>query len=240
VYYQGSVRQGLKYGQGTEFYPNGNLRYSGKFKANGYDGQNVVVYNSYLEDNILLEGNFENGKLWGPVNFLWYRDNVQNMLSYCMLWNAHYVNGQLHSLQDEHIKENKKMNVTNPCMDFRYEGFFITGKKEGYGEIYCYDTQKFIFKGIFKDNLPLKNAGRGDDSLVFLNHRNGNRMFEGTIKREKRGKRRLYGECIIYPYHGGTGRVLYDGPYKARSLATIIFCTWDLELLNYSEFFPKF
>ena len=142
VNFEGNVKNGLKHGDGYEFYQNGNIRYKGRYLKNGYDGKNVVIYNSHLsEDNVMFEGDFSNGLLNGEINFLWFRDNVKQIFSYALLWNAFYINGLLQS-NDDHKKLNRKINQGNACMDFKYEGYFDKGKKDDYGEIFCFETSK--------------------------------------------------------------------------------------------------
>ena len=205
VYYEGSIKNGQKDGQGCEFYPNGNLRYNGLFKKDGYHGKNLVIYNSRDVDNIMIEdGNFNEGKLDGKIDFLWFRDNIKNYFSYCLLWNSWFQDGVLHSPEEQ---GKHATHHSTPIMDCIFQGFFYKGRKNGYGEIYCDESQKYIFQGDFKDGLPWKNVAdssrienvdkkgvlnnqsiskEGKEGVVELNHRNGTKIFEGTIARNKR------------------------------------------------------
>lgn len=226
VAYNGNLKNGLKDGEGEEFYKNGNLKYKGPFKEGGYHGEHLTIYNSHLEKNIMLKGSFNKGTLEGKVDRIWFRDNEKYNGNRFVI-DAHFKDGKMEGDQVIHL---------NPTGGFYFKGSYKNGMKEGHGTLFCDDTGKELFKGEWKNNLPYKNDG-STSNVVTIHHQKGKKMFEGTINMAEDGK--LEGNCILYHYHDGN-KVFYEGKYRAPTLSSIIFCTWDLELENYAPYLPKF
>lgn len=55
--------------------------------------------------------------------------------------------------------------------------------KHGHGSLFCYDTETVLFEGEWRENIPVRNIGSSSDKVV-VNHRNGKKIFEGTINKE--------------------------------------------------------
>ena len=224
--YTGNLQNGLKDGDGEEYYKNGNLKFKGPFKEGGYHGEHLTVYNSHLEKNIMLKGNFHKGTLDGKVDRIWFRDNEKYNGNRFVI-DAHFKDG---------LMEGESVIHLNPTGGFYYKGAYKAGKKEGHGTLFCDDTGKELFKGEWRNNLPYKNDG-SSSNVVTINHLKGKKMFEGTLDMAEDGW--IEGNCILYHYHDGS-KVFYEGKYRAPTLSAVIFCTWDMELENYTPFLPKF
>lgn len=230
VAYEGKLVNGLKDGDGTEYYKNGKVRYTGNFKEGGYHGIDQPIYNGHLDKNLLLRADFDKGTVNGKVDRIWFRDNLTYNGNRFII-DAHYKDGKL----DTEATGTEIIHL-NPTGGYYYKGHYKNGMKHGLGAIYCDDTHKTVFKGEWKDNLPFKNAD-SDSTLVTLYHGKGRRMFEGNIKVSKHGG--LSGYCTLYHYHDGN-KVFYEGKFRAPTLCAVLFCTWDLELVNYQPFIPAF
>ena len=108
--------------------------------------------------------------------------------------------------------------------------------KHGSGKIYCQSTNKVIFEGEWRDNIPYKNKGGNSDLITFY-HRTGIKIFEGTIKKAEDGW--FEGNCTLYIYDD-TNAILYRGNYRAPTLSTIMFVHWEMELQDHQPFIKNF
>ena len=230
VAFDGKLKNGLREGDGTEYYKDGKIRFNGKFKEGGYHGNDQVIYNGHLDRNVLLKGDFDKGTVTGKVDRIWFRDNMTYNGNRFII-DAHFKDGKLDS-----EATGKEIIHLNPTGGYYYKGHYRNGMKHGFGALYSDDTNKTVFKGEWRDNMPFKNAN-SDSKLVTLYHGKGKRMFEGTIKKSKHGG--FSGYCTLFHYHDGN-KVFYEGKFRAPTICSILFCTWDLELVNYSPFIPAF
>lgn len=103
--FKGTMKNGLLSGKGVEYHPNGKVRYEGVFKEGGYNGKGLKIYHSFpIQDstpNVLLEGDFDCGKLVGDVGNVYMRDNTKEGHIYCALENAFY-HGKHKFLSNKH------------------------------------------------------------------------------------------------------------------------------------------
>lgn len=246
--YKGELKNGLKNCEdGEEYYENGSLRYKGQFRENGYNGKDVCVFQPFLDiyqplqtSNLLLKGNFKNGKLEGELT-----DSGDSRLylvspnSESLVWWASFSNGKFDTTND---KQKATILLNDPNIDCLYEGNYRNGLKHGYGYIQCRPNMVTVFDGEWRSNLPYRNKDsngkNGYGNVIFRHRVNGNKVFEGTVNMGV--DQWIYGYGSFYDAHGGTGMVMYEGNYRAPCLTALIFVTFDLELESFRQFVPAF
>jgi len=73
--YEGGYVNGKREGNGTEHYSNGNLKFKGEFKNDGYHGKNVTIYNiqeiqqssaAIIFQGDVDKGSYVRGRLFHP------------------------------------------------------------------------------------------------------------------------------------------------------------------------------
>jgi hypothetical protein len=229
--FEGLVKEGMKEGFGCEYYENGKLRYQGNFKKNDYHSENAVVYNSYGDNKKFINGRRINrGKIEGVAQ-LWYNFDEERNGGHAAIYGGLFVNGKLDTSGTDKTTEHY-----DPIRDCRYIGQYKDGMKHGHGSLFCYDTETVLFEGEWKENIPVKNIASSSDKVV-INHRNGKKIFEWHISKLPGGW--FGGYCTLFDCDD-TANIQYEGKYKAPTLSTIIFGSWELELIDHLPFIPKF
>ena len=232
--FSGFINDGLKSGKCSEYFENGNLRYTGIFKSGYYHATNPEIYINGFDENYLpLWTNAEYGYTEGKVNGVGLKFNVNSNLS--PLTTVSYINGQIDT-----TTANQPITHCFPNMLVKYTGEYKNNVKHGQGEIVFIPTETVLFKGEWKDNLPSRNAENSNPKKtdVVINSLVGHKHFEGSINYNE-SQNILEGYCKIYNYDTGT-HLMYEGNYKAPNLTSIIFCTWDLILTEWQPYYPGF
>ena len=193
---------------------NNNIALPGNLnKFNAINGNNNISYNMN-NNNLNVIGNLNKSNLNNPdTNFnnsITYRDETQGEMNSEIgeKYIGQLINGLRHGKGTVYYKKNEKI---------KYEGDFVNGKYEGFGELYN-ENGKIIYKGYFKNN---KYEGNGklydyfDYIGPFVNglkqgkgieyHKNGNIHYEGYFKNDKyEGNVKLYFD---------NGNIEYEGPF---------------------------
>lgn len=142
-------------GQGTEYHPSGNKRYTGTFKNALYSGSGLYVTDDQRDS---YEGQFINGEMSGKGKFygdgsMYYEgDNQQG------IYNGKgkfYMNGMI-----------------------AYDGDFVDGTMSGQGKMY--DNGKLVYEGEFQDNIPTGNGTYAGSSNVKISITIRNSVSRGS------------------------------------------------------------
>ena len=220
VYYIGPVSFDVPHGIGKEYYPNGKLKYEGKFVNGLKEGYGKYIHSDgayytgpfvndvphgigkeYDNNSILrYEGNFVDGKKHGKGTT--YDDNG------VLVYEGNFVNNVPHEFGTEYFEGL-----------LSYSGNYVNGKKQGEG-IYYYEGNK-IYEGDFDDdrfhgvgiryNLEGNKIYEGD----FFNGKkqgkgidyydNGNKIYEGDFDDNL-----WHGEGTLYD---DNGVIVYEGNF---------------------------
>ena len=130
MYYLGPFRNGIREGEGKEYYNNGEKKYEGNFSNNEYNGKGTLFYESGKKQ---YEGYFENGKKEGEGTEYYESGKIK--------YHGTFSNDQY----------NDKNGMFYEETGWKYNGEFKNGKKNGHC-IYMNDRGKTIMDGKFYDD----------------------------------------------------------------------------------------
>lgn len=228
VKFEGKQVNGKREGFGKEWHYDGYLRYAGQYHNGGYHGDSITLYNSngyeLIENTKFDSGKISDGELEEDIRCF---DSY-----YSCIGNASYKNG----LQNN--SEENKCDVDFTTRRYDYYGGYLDGFMHGDG--YICDLQNNdvkVFEGEWKNGLPFRNNDNPlEEGRVRLNDsKNGNRVFEGQIKKATNGW--IYGKGSFYHYEFSDDQ-LYEGMYQCPTISSLLFMTPGVELLEYKEFMP--
>ena len=175
-YYIGLFSNGLKHGNGVEYYKNNTIKYDGIYSKDKCDHYGKYIYENgnyyvgqfsnglkhgsgieYYKNNIAkYEGDFVNDKCEGYGKYIYENGNY---------YIGHFLNGLKHGKGVLYYK-----NRT-----IKYDGDFVNDKCEGNGK-FIYDNGEYYI-GQFSNN---KRNGKGT-----LYNKNGTIKFKGTFANGK-------------------------------------------------------
>ena len=136
LYNGGYNADGLYNGEGSLYYPNGNLKYHGNFKAGIYEGYGEL----YCQDGTLeSKGIFQDGKLFDGEG-VFYVKNPFDLIDY-KDYHGQMVKGKYEGI-------GKKFDQQWGDDYLAYEGGFKDGYFYGEGRLF-YPDGKVKFEGIF-------------------------------------------------------------------------------------------
>lgn len=206
--FSGRLKDGLKTGNGKEFYEIGNLKYAGPFSDGKYSGEGVL----YDEDNKkIYEGGFLDGLYSGKGTL--YRDGLV------------YIEGD--------FLEGEPEGMIREFRDGRlyYAGEYRSGTYEGQGKLYYEDGETLRYAGGFSAGAfsgmgteyyksgAVKYKGgfsMGDysgDGVEY--YENGAVKYQGGFSLgQYSGEGKLFSESGAARYIGGFAQGLYEGEGK--------------------------
>jgi hypothetical protein len=210
--YRGELREGVKWGEGIDFWPSGKIKYKGCFRDNlycnfgeyydrdlkhghyrgrwrdgRYHGQGVLSWDKHE----FYSGNFHHGARQGRGFYQWAED---------VHYNGRWVDGKRNG---HGLMKNSKGNV--------YTGEFKNNEYNGIGVDVCKNGD--VYKGKFNHGLLIKGTARCTmpDGVI----------WEGEyIKGHKHGIATEYDvankENRLVFYQGGRRRAILEGNYRKK------------------------
>ena len=203
--------------------PQKNFQYFGPYKNGKYHGDKArLIY----PNGFIYEGSFRDGLRQGKGTLKnenntylyegeWYKDKKHGK---CI----EIINGEtFEGYYKEGIREGKCSILYNN--KDKFVGNLVNGKKEGYGEQFCFSTGS-TYKGEFRNNL-FEGQGKiiNDNGYYYeggfmaglrhgdkcLESKAGIRKYEGQFKRDK-----MNGRGVYEWYQGESKGDIYNGEFK--------------------------
>ena len=200
-----------------------NVQYFGPYKNGKYHGDKArLIY----PNGFIYEGSFRNGLRQGKGTLT----NTNNSYLYNGEWDKdkkhgkciEIINGEtFEGFYKEGIREGKCSILYNN--KDKFVGNLVDGKKEGYGEQFCFSTGS-TYKGEFRNNL-FEGQGKiiNDNGYYYeggfiaglrhgdkcLESKAGVRKYEGQFKRDK-----MNGKGVYEWYQGESKGDIYNGEFK--------------------------
>ena len=207
----------------NENFPSKKDQYFGPYKNGKYHGDKArLIYSN----GFIYEGSFRDGLRQGKGKLT----NENNTYLYDGYWDKdkkhgkclEIINGEtFDGTYKEGIREGKCTILYNN--KDKFVGNLVNGKKEGYGEQFCFSTGS-TYKGEFRNNLFEGNGKIINDNgyyfeggfIAGLRHgdkcletKAGIRKYEGQFKRDK-----MNGRGIYEWYAGESKGDIYNGEFK--------------------------
>ena len=199
------------------------VQYFGPYKNGKYHGDKArLIY----PNGFIYEGSFRNGLRQGKGTLT----NTNNSYLYNGEWDKdkkhgkciEIINGEtFEGFYKEGIREGKCSILYNN--KDKFVGNLVDGKKEGYGEQFCFSTGS-TYKGEFRNNL-FEGQGKiiNDNGYYYeggfiaglrhgdkcLESKAGVRKYEGQFKRDK-----MNGKGVYEWYQGESKGDIYNGEFK--------------------------
>ena len=200
-----------------------SVQYFGPYKNGKYHGDKArLIY----PNGFIYEGSFRNGLRQGKGTLT----NTNNSYLYNGEWDKdkkhgkciEIINGEtFEGFYKEGIREGKCSILYNN--KDKFVGNLVDGKKEGYGEQFCFSTGS-TYKGEFRNNL-FEGQGKiiNDNGYYYeggfiaglrhgdkcLESKAGVRKYEGQFKRDK-----MNGKGVYEWYQGESKGDIYNGEFK--------------------------
>ena len=175
-YYIGLFKNGLKNGEGIEYYQNGNIKYEGEFVDDKFEGKGKYIF----KNGESYKGDFKNGLFHGKGIYYYKDGNIRyagDFIDDKFEGNGkyNYENGEYYIGQWKNDKKNSKGKYYYKDNSVCYEGDFIDDKFEGNGKYYYENGEYYI--GQFKNDL---RNGKGT-----IYYKNGNVKYDGNFINNK-------------------------------------------------------
>ena len=207
--FEGEYLNGLRNGEGKEYYFNGQLMFEGEFKGNKiWNGKGYKNMKNVLElkegkgllkisdnnGNLLLEAVYLNGQKNGKVKE--YYDNGK------LKFEGEYLNGQKNGKAKEYNNKSKLIFEGEYLYNCRLKGKEYTEDKLEYEGEYLYD-KKYNGKGYDQYGNMIYELKNGTGKVKEYDY-NGKLIFEGEYLNGKRN-----GKAKEYWF----GKLIFEGEY---------------------------
>jgi len=194
--------------------PENKEQYFGPYKNGKYHGDNArLIYpNGYIYEGSFRDGlRHGKGTLSSPDNTYLYNGEwaFDKKNGKCL----EIINGEtFEGFYNNGIREGK-CTITYSNKD-TFKGKLINGKKEGYGEQYCFST-KSTYKGEFKNNsFEGKGEIKNDSGYHYQGGFLGGLRHGDNCLEEKTGVRKYIGQFRNDKMNGKGNYEWYEGPSK--------------------------
>ena len=184
--YEGIFKNDLPNGFGALYHENGVKRCEGTFKNGQIDGDCIKIW--YDTEVLKYEGSMKNGMSNGPGT--WYFENGN------MKFQGNFSNDMPHG---------NDVKIYTGEGNLEYKGSLNKGQRNGYGVLYYFNKVKCYEGNWFKNDM------HGETSDNKLYHKNGELMYQGGFKDNKRH---------------GKGKLFYD---NGALTSEGVFCDGELE-----------
>ncbi len=174
IKFEGFYQNGVREGEGKEYYKNGNLMYDGEYAADEWNGSGKKYYEN---GGILYEGEYINGSTCGYGTVYYENGNKQ--------YEGEWLNGNYHG---EGVEYNEDGTLKS-------KGTYKNNYLNGHGTIYNYEKDNKSYEG----NVVNGNAhGKGKSF-----YENGGIKYEGEyVNGRYEGKGISYDENGDIEYQG--------------------------------------